>query len=154
MQEEIEDNHETVKSLEERSRRAETLLQDSLADLSKERTINLQNDKSRNSTDKIVKDLNAKIFDLESSLLLKDSNNNRRLEGRIEELTQALDKESMAKSELIKTVRKHERTLRELQFSISDKEKAKQKSEEEVEKLDSKLKKMKNALEELVNLFT
>lgn len=149
LREELEDNHEALKLAEDRARRADNLLQESLSDLSKERTINIQHDKTRISTDKLVKDLNAKIFELESSVLLKDTNTNRRLEARIEELTQALDKESLAKSELLKTVRKNDRTIRELQFSISEKEKAKMKSDEEVGKLESKMKKMKSQLEEL-----
>lgn len=150
LRDEIEDNHEVLKLAEDRARRSDNLLQESLSDLSKERSINIQNDKTRISTDKLVKDLNAKIFDLESSLLVKDTSTNRRLESRIEDLTLALDKESVAKSELVKTVRKNERTIRELQFSLAEKDKAKTKSEEEVDKLECKIKKMKSQLEELV----
>lgn len=149
LREEIDDSKEAIKLAEDRARRADNLLQESLSELSMEKNINIQNDKTRISTDKLVKDLNAKIFDLESSLILKDTNTNRRLESRIEELTQALDRESLAKSELMKNVRKSERTIRELQFSLSEKDKAKMKSDEEVNKLESKIKKMKSQVEVL-----
>lgn len=134
---------------EDRARRADNLLQESLSDLSKERMINIQSEKTRISTDKLVKDLNAKIFELESSLLLKDTNTNRRLESRIEDLTLSLEKESLAKSELVKTVRKNERIIRELEFSLSEKDKAKMKSDEEIDKLESKIKRMRSHVEEL-----
>jgi len=149
LSEEIDDNHEALKLAEDRARRGDNLLQESLSDLSKERMINIQSEKTRISTDKLVKDLNAKIFELESSLLLKDTNTNRRLESRIEDLTLALEKESLAKSELVKTVRKNERIIRELEFSHSEKDKAKMKSDEEIDKLESKIKRMKNHVEEL-----
>ena len=82
--------------------------------------------------------------------MTKDSSAHRRLESRVDELTNQLDIEQREKGEAVKTVRRQERTIRELQFQLSEKDKVRVKYDEDMEKLEGKLRKMKGQLDDLV----
>lgn len=73
-----------------------------------------------------------------------------RLEAKYIELSTQLDREVREKDELARTVRKLERTVRELQFQLGEREKIKERADDDVGKLNDKLKKMKQHVEDLV----
>ncbi|KAJ3295285.1 hypothetical protein HDU79_009472 [Rhizoclosmatium sp. JEL0117] len=133
----------------EKLRRAEQQLVDSATDLSKERETSIELERSKVLLEKQVKELNSRVFELEAACLTSSAGSTKRLEARINELMGQLEFEMTEKSELQKNARKIERTLREMQFQVSEKDKLKQRYEEDVEKLDQKLKKLKNTIDEL-----
>lgn len=150
LQDQLDDSVENMRSAEDRVKRAELLLQDTLMDLSRERSTVLDHERSKIGFEKTIKDLQSRIFDLEASSLTKDSSAHRRLESRVDELTNQLDIEQREKGEAVKTVRRQERTIRELQFQLSEKDKVRVKYDEDMEKLEGKLRKMKGQLDDLV----
>ncbi|KAI8612960.1 myosin tail, partial [Chytriomyces sp. MP71] len=118
-------------------------------DLSKEREAVIDLERSKTMLEKQCKELTSRMFDLEAAVLTSSTGTTKRLESRITELMTQLEAETSEKSELQKNLRKNERTMREMQFQVSEKDKMKQRYEDDLEKLDQKLKKMKLQLEEM-----
>ncbi|EGF81411.1 hypothetical protein BATDEDRAFT_36787 [Batrachochytrium dendrobatidis JAM81] len=119
------------------------------ADLTKERDVNIELEKAKLTLEKTLKEVNSRLFDLETVALSRDSTTARRLDARVDELSAQLDTEQREKSEAVKNSRKAERIVRELQFQLAEKDKQKARSDEECEKLEQKLKKMRTQIEEL-----
>ncbi|RKO89251.1 myosin tail, partial [Blyttiomyces helicus] len=119
------------------------------AELSKEKDASHEMEKDKILLEKTIKELNARIVDLESTSMSRDAGSLKRLEGRVEELTTQLDTEVKEKNEMQKTARKSERIVRELQFQLSERDKHKARNDEEMEKLEQKVRKMKTQIEEL-----
>lgn len=69
---------------------------------------------------------------------------------RVDELTAILETETKEKAEAIKQFRKTERIIRELQFQLTEKDRQKARFDEDIEKMDSKLKRMKTQIDEMV----
>ena len=130
-------------------KRTEGQLQEALADLSLERSTILEHEKSKILLERSIKDLQGRIFDLESCALTKDNSSAKRLETRIDELTHQLEVENKEKADCIKNIRKLERTVRDYQFQLQEKDKLKGKYEDESDKLELKFKKTKSQLDEL-----
>ncbi|KAJ3200564.1 hypothetical protein HDU82_008794, partial [Entophlyctis luteolus] len=145
----LEELQDTANISTEKLRRTEQMLVDSAADLSKERETVIETERARTQLEKQVKELNTRVFELESLAVSAATGTTRRLEARVSELMTQLEAEMAEKSDLQKTVRKLERSAREMQFNISEKEKQKLRVEDDMEKLEQKLKKMKAAMEEL-----
>ncbi|KAJ3104333.1 hypothetical protein HK100_004074 [Physocladia obscura] len=134
----------------EKLRRAEQQLVDSANDLSKEKENAIETERAKNMLEKHVKELSSRVFELEAAVALSSSlGSTRRLETRVSELMTQLDTEMSEKSDIQKNLRKLERTVREMQFTIGERDKAKLRYEDDIDKLDQKLKKMKIAMDEL-----
>ncbi|KAJ3333564.1 hypothetical protein HDU91_002893, partial [Kappamyces sp. JEL0680] len=145
----VEEAQRDNKMNEDRARRAEQHAQEVQAELTKERSVNIELEKAKLILEKSLKELSSRIFELEGLQLSRDTNTTRRLESRVEELSQQLDAETKAKNEALKDARKQDRLIRELQFQVGDKEKVKARFEDELEKQDQKYKKLKSQLDEL-----
>lgn len=135
---------------EDRVRRAESHVSDVQAELVKERNVNIELEKAKLLLEKSLKESNARIMDLESTTISRDTNTAKRLEARLEELALQLEIEQRDKSEALKNMRKNDRALREMSFQVSERDKAKARFEEEQEKADKKMRLMKLQLDELV----
>jgi myosin protein heavy chain len=145
----MNDAQRDVKMNEDRARRAESHAQEVQAELTKERSVNIELEKAKLILEKSFKELSTRTFELEGLQLSRDTNTTRRLENRVEELSQQLDAETKAKNEALKDARKQDRLIRELQFQAGDKEKVKARFEDDLEKQDQKYKKLKSQMDEL-----
>ena len=76
-----------------------------------------------------------------------------KLEARIKELEGELETEQTAKNELVKTQRKNDRKLKELQFAHDEELKNTERLQDQVNKLNVKLKTMRRQVEEAVRFF-
>ena len=77
---------------------------------------------------------------------------NSKFQSRIQELEKDLEAEQMAHGEAVKTSRRHERKLKELQFSTEEDSKALTRQEEQISKLISQNKLLRKQLEETVSI--
>ncbi|KAL2914326.1 class II myosin [Polyrhizophydium stewartii] len=145
----LEEFQEKARTAEERARRAETHTQSLQVDLTKERDLNIELEKAKLALEKTVKEVNSRIFDLETMALSRDSTTAKRLDARVDELMAQLEAEQREKSEAVKAARKSERVIRELQFQLGERDKQKARFDEEQEKLEQKIKKMRAQIEEL-----
>jgi chromosome segregation ATPase len=145
----LEDTQRELKNNEDRARRSEIHTQEVQAELTKERSLNIELEKAKLVIEKSLKELNSRLFELEGVQLSRDTNTARRLESRLEELSSQLEIEVKLKNEAIKESRKTDRLIREMQFQLSDKDKLKLRFEEEFEKQEAKYKKLKSQMDEL-----
>ena len=100
-----------------------------------------------------MKELSLRIVDLESAATSADpSRNLKRLESRIDELSTQLSKTTREKEEASLNSRKFDRTVRDLQFQLAEREKLAQRQEDELTKTNDKLKKLKVQVTELVRI--
>lgn len=76
----------------------------------------------------------------------------RRLETRIEELTNKLNQESKEKSETIKMHRDADKSIREIQLQLTESERQRLRLHEEMKGYDSKILHMRKSMDELVSL--
>jgi hypothetical protein len=76
-----------------------------------------------------------------------------KLEARIKELEGELETEQTAKNELVKTQRKNDRKLKELQFAHEEELKNTERLQDQVNKLNVKLKTMRRQVEEAVRFL-
>jgi myosin protein heavy chain len=96
-----------------------------------------------------------RIVDLEAVASSESSSRSvKRLEARVDELVAALDRETREKTDITTAARKTDRMIRDLQAQVNDRDKTKQRMEEDTQKLNEKLKKMKAQVEDLVSRLT
>lgn len=99
--------------------------------------------------EKQINELNVRIVDLEAKLMTSPRGV-KRLESRLEELTIQLDNETREKNETLRISRKNDRTIRELQYQLAERDKAKARYEAEISKHEQKIAKMRESIEALV----
>ncbi len=101
--------------------------------------------------DKQIKELNLRIGDFELAMSRDPSKSSQRLESKISELTSQLDRVNREKDELQFSARKSDRLVRDLQFQLAEKDKTRSRQDEEVNRLNEKLKRMKDHMTEMVD---
>ncbi|KAI8911535.1 myosin tail [Gorgonomyces haynaldii] len=149
MKELLEEYQQQSKLAEDRVRRAESHASEVQAELTKERNLNIELEKAKLALEKNMKEMSSRLLDYEALSIGRESTAARRLEARIDELTEQLEQEQRDKSEALKNMRKHERMVRELQFQLGEKDKLKARFDDEQEKMEQKVRKMRSQLEEL-----
>jgi hypothetical protein len=97
-----------------------------------------------------VKELQLRIVDLEAVATADPSRGLKRLETRVEDLTTQLDRTSREKDEIATTARRTDRSIRELQFQVTEKEKLRIRADEDLTKAHDKIKKLKQDILDLV----
>ncbi|TPX34846.1 hypothetical protein SmJEL517_g02611 [Synchytrium microbalum] len=149
LREQVEELTEEARVASDKQRRAEQTANDALSDLNKERTTTMDLEKTKVSLEKQVKELGARILDMEAAVLQDRGGGTRRLEGRLDELATQLDNATREKNELGKEARKNDRTVKDLQFQLTERDKAKTRFAEEIDKLTDKCRQQKAQIEEL-----
>ncbi|CAG8497152.1 329_t:CDS:10 [Acaulospora colombiana] len=146
----VEEQQEMASIFAEKLRKAELAALDAQTELTKEREESQDLMKSKIVLEKQVNELNVRIVDLEAKLMTSPRGI-KRLESRLEELTVQLDNETREKNETIRMSRKSDRTIRELQYQLAERDKAKARYETEISKYEQKVAKMRETIEELQN---
>ncbi|RHZ59360.1 hypothetical protein Glove_364g12 [Diversispora epigaea] len=146
----VEEQQATSSIITEKLRKAELTALDTQTELSKEREENQDLIKSKMVLEKQINELNVRIVDLEAKLMTSPRGV-KRLESRLEELTIQLDNETREKNETLRISRKNDRTIRELQYQLSERDKAKTRCEAEISKYELKVAKMRESIESLQN---
>ncbi|KAI8800145.1 myosin tail [Cladochytrium replicatum] len=145
----LDEYQETARVAGEKLRRAEQQAAEAQNELFKEKNLTIETERAKNGLEKQVKELNARIVDLESNALADNKGATRRLESRLEELSSQIEAEIKEKNEAVKNARKAERLIRELQFQLQERDKQKSRFDEETEKMEQRLKRMKTQIEEM-----
>jgi myosin protein heavy chain len=78
----------------------------------------------------------------------------QRIATRAESLTFQLESEARMRNETLRTTRKTDRMIRDLQFQLAESEKARARSKDDMEKLDQRLARTRTHLEEMVSTST
>jgi myosin heavy chain 9/10/11/14 len=101
-----------------------------------------------------VKELNLRIVDLETKSYVASPTpaRSRRLESRIEELTNKLNQESKEKSETMKMQRDADKSAREIQLQLTESERQRLKLQEEMRVYESKVIGLRETVDQLVSL--
>jgi myosin protein heavy chain len=95
-----------------------------------------------------TKELNLRIVELETGSITMRP---QRIETRAESITFQLENEARIRNETLRSARKTDRMVRDLQFQLAESEKAKERGKEEIEKLEQRLTRTRTQLEELVS---
>ncbi|CAG8531984.1 6454_t:CDS:10 [Acaulospora morrowiae] len=146
----VEEQQASASIMAEKLRKAELMALDAQTELAKEREENQDLVKSKIVLEKQINELNVRIVDLEAKLMTSPRGV-KRLESRLEELTVQLDNETREKNETLRVSRKNDRTIRELQYQLAERDKAKTRYESEISRYEQKVAKMREAIEELQN---
>lgn len=103
--------------------------------------------------EKQIKELNLKIVDLETRSYQNSPRpvvGSRRMESRIEELTNQLHQTSRDKTETVRLQRTADRTARDARSQLVESERQRSRLEEEVKAYEDRINSMRQALDELV----
>ena len=103
--------------------------------------------------EKQIKELNVRLVDQETksySSSPRPSNQTKRLEAKVQELTAKLDKALKEKSEAGKNDRSSNKALRDRQFHLSESERGRLRLETELKGCETKVAKLRDAMDELV----
>jgi myosin heavy chain 9/10/11/14 len=133
----------------DKMRRAEALAQEIQKDIVTERESNIKLHKEKAAIDKLVKDLQLKLVDLETKSYSTASQDVRFLHGRIQELETQIEAQESAQSKSARSVRNVDRTVRDLQSQLERKEKSNHQLEEDVSKSKDKVERLLQTIEEL-----
>lgn len=99
--------------------------------------------------EKQVKELNFRVVDLEAAISVDPSKGSRRLESKIQDLNEQLSKANREKDEATFSCKKFERNIRDFTQQLTDKERIRVRQEDDLNKVNDKLKKMKEHVDEL-----
>lgn len=99
--------------------------------------------------EKQMKELNVRVVDLETKSLNspKPATTSKRLESRIEELTNQLNQSSKDSSRVNRSA---DRSMRDARFQLAEADRQRSRLEDEVKAYEGKLQNMRQALDELV----
>jgi myosin protein heavy chain len=95
-----------------------------------------------------IKELNLRVVELETGSMTMRP---RRFESRMDSLTAQLENEARSRNESLRTARKTDRMIRDLQFQLSESEKARARQKEDMEKMEQRIQRMRAQIEELVS---
>ena len=84
-----------------------------------------------------------RVVDLEAAISVDPSKGSKRLESKLGEINGQLDRTVREKEELSFTARKNERAIRDLTQQLTDKERIRARQDDDLNKINDKLKKMK-----------
>lgn len=149
------DNDEAQEIVEDvlaKLRKAELTAQDAVSEVAKERETAQELERSKISLEAQLKELNARILDLEAMALSDSSRGNTsRLQARLEEQTLALDREIRERTDLLKEKRQLERTIKDLQYQLAERDKTRIRAEEDTSRMEVRMKEMRSRIEQLEN---
>ncbi|KAL7266983.1 class II myosin [Rhizina undulata] len=133
----------------EKMRRAEALAAETQRDIAVEREANVGLHKDKAHLEKMVKDLQLKLVDLETKSYSSSSHDVRFLHGRVQELEKQIEEQEKVRNQSERSVRNVDRTVRDLQAQIERRDKVNVQLEEEIAKGKEKLERMLKTIEEL-----
>lgn len=109
------------------------------------------NDLSRSNAqlEKTNKEYQLRIVDLESAVKGDMNKNFKKLESKLYDMTAQLDKVTRERDDLQQTSRRNERLIRDLQSQVAEKERIRQRQDDELNKTQDKLRKMKQDIMDL-----
>lgn len=90
-----------------------------------------------------------RIVDLELSMKGDLTKNYKRLESKLFELTGQLEKVTREKDDLAQGARRNDRLIRDLQQQVAEKDKTRQRQDDDLNKTNEKLRKMKQDIVDL-----
>jgi chromosome segregation ATPase len=95
--------------------------------------------------------MQLRVVDLEAAVVSDPSRNMKRLDAKIIELNDTIDRLTRERDDMAQNSRRQERQSRDLTQQLSDKEKLRQRQEEELIKLTDRFRKTKQELIDLVS---
>jgi chromosome segregation ATPase len=98
-----------------------------------------------------LKEMQLRVVDLEAAVVSDPSRNMKRLDAKIIELNDTIDRLTRERDDMAQNSRRQERQSRDLTQQLSDKEKLRQRQEEELIKLTDRFRKTKQELIDLVS---
>ncbi|MCP9266367.1 Myosin-4 [Dirofilaria immitis] len=147
IQADLDETLNEYKASEERCKAASSDAARLAEQLRQEQENSLQNDRIRKSLESQLKEMQARLDEAEAAALKGGKKVIAKLESRIRELENELDGEQRRYQETNKSLTKHERRIRELQF-----QKNAERTRDLIEKLQNKLKSQKKQIEEAEEL--
>ncbi|EMD32423.1 hypothetical protein CERSUDRAFT_118769 [Gelatoporia subvermispora B] len=144
----LEEQNDRVGMTFDRMKKAEGYANECQIELGKVRVENSELDKLNANLEKQIKELNVRIVDLETKSLNspRPASTSRRLESRIEDLTNQLQQTSKDSSRLNRTM---DKTTRDARFQLAEAERQRQRMEDEVKTYEAKIVGMRQAMDEL-----
>ncbi|TFK47329.1 nonmuscle myosin heavy chain b [Heliocybe sulcata] len=136
----------------ERMKKAEAHANECQMELGKVRVENSELDKLNATLEKQIKDLNVRVVDLETKSLAsspRPPTTSRRMESRIQELTDQLNQSSKDKSESLRLHRSADKTARDAKYQLAELERQRQRLEEENQAYEGKLASLRQVMDEL-----
>ena len=106
--------------------------------------------RSKLALEKQVKDLNIRLVDLEASSAMGRPT---RSNSRVSELASVLERETAQRTAVTLPSRQAERQIRELQFQLSERDKAMSRHVEDLKRAEERMSRMRSQLDELVRLL-
>ncbi|KAI9596470.1 myosin tail [Syncephalis fuscata] len=129
-----------------RLKKADSAAATANAEMLKEREVNKELLRAKVALENQTKELNLRIVELETGSMTMRP---QRIETRAESITFQLESEARLRNETLRSARKTDRMVRDLQFQLAESEKSRERSKEEMEKLDQRLTRTRTQLEEL-----
>lgn len=113
---------------------------------------------SQANLEKQIKELNLRIVDLETKAYVSSpraprDRDSRRLESRIEELTNKLTQESKEKSDSIRMSRSVDKSIRDTKYQLIESDRQRNRLEDEQKNYEKKIQDLRNHVDELVSLL-
>ncbi|KAI0338330.1 hypothetical protein BDW22DRAFT_704784 [Trametopsis cervina] len=144
----LEEQEDRVAMAFERMKKAEAYAAESQVELGKVRVENSELDKLNANLEKQIKELNVRVVDLETRSLNspRPVTTSRRLESRIEELTNQLNQSTKDTSRVNRSA---DKTARDARWQLAESDRARARLEEEVKNYEGKLLSLRQAMDEL-----
>merc|ERR1712168_1624073 len=148
MQTDMDEQLIELKTVDEISKKAMADASKLAEELRQEQGHSIHIERMRKALENQVKELQARLDEAEAAVLKGGKKTIQKLESRGRELEVELDNEQRKHAETTKTMRKHDRRLKELAFQGDEDRKAQERMQDMIDKLQSKIKTYKNQVEE------
>merc|ERR1711931_194288 len=148
MQTDLEDQGNELRAADEQSKKAMGDAARLAEELRSEQEHSQHIEKMRKTLEAQVKELQARLDEAEASSMKGGKRMIQKLESRVRELEVELDNEQRKHAETTKTMRKHDRRLKELAFQTEEDQKAQERMQDMIDKLTGKIKTYKSQVEE------
>ncbi|KAJ1644397.1 class II myosin [Coemansia asiatica] len=136
-------------SAEDRVARLDAVVADAHLALDKEREANTILTKDKNSLEKQVKELKLRIVKLETDAVASQVKDIKRHSPVPTDLASRVEAQAKVSLEAQQKAKQMERQIRELQFQIAEKDKAKQRTEIDVQRMTNRVKRLEDHVKEL-----
>ncbi|KAJ2598983.1 class II myosin [Coemansia sp. RSA 1722] len=136
-------------SAEDRVARLDAVVADAHLALDKEREANTILTKDKNTLEKQVKELKLRIVKLETDAVASQVKDIKRFSPVPSDLASRVEAQAKASLEAQQKAKQMERQIRELQFQIAEKDKAKQRTEIDVQRMTSRVKRLEDHVKQL-----
>ncbi|KAJ3371657.1 hypothetical protein GGF31_002636 [Allomyces arbusculus] len=145
-----EESDERAQLAQDKLSKSELALQQAQAEVARHRDLASDADRARLALEKQVKEMTLRVMELEAAALGDvGAKATARSQARVDELAAALDKEMRDREEANRNLRRVERSLKDAQAQLTERDRIKQRADEETEKLEAKCKKLKQQLDEM-----